>query len=815
MNLFFVAYTQSLNLGKSLLEKVQELNGSSADNQFIAETYEGIMNLKYVSFCNMKSVSRLHVSLLKSLQHKLPNYLEMYFIETVDKSNKKLDSNQLTTPICKVPLPFFYKALINKFDHIPGLPKKLTVQDILDFDLYEFGKLKTVGARYVTLLKRLKKELPIYVGLRQIPNNYNIESKLPEALDDLKKTENIDIDLIPQDVISKLKINYSFLDTKELKLLSKLARHFEANNEVDNILYIINLNENLLKDSGFGAVSLTALNKLKKRISEELKILSEKNDLIDVRKQGLFIYSKIQFLEMKEIDNILIEDIENYLWTLDDMKMDIAISQWGFNHPYITLEKLAETYNVTRQRIQQFTIDLNDNLLKRLRLHPKVLWANIQEHMTSGLESLLPNFRKCFSTKNLFFSFIEFFCQVPKESIKEIVCPEFNKNILGEFFSKTPSPVSYEEIISELISNFGYSKAQAENIVRSLEKIEKIKIVDKGILPRNLSQKTAIEHILATHPLGLPWKDVSKIVNMQRFSSTKISENRINLAFNSSDLVYLCAHGNYRHVMFLNIENIDIKNALKNIIIYLELNRLQNIHLHDYFYQKQKDCFIKDYFTLRHIVRSFGEEYGLYFDGKSGVDSVSLKKNDERVTQLKVIVRTLEKADGAMTKQEIAEILRSKSNTHAAYYLNNLLKDGKVVRIDRMMYTIPEKAFKNVNKIEILEVVKNIMESSELPVDADIFRERINLELNLSYSKYFYTALVKTELKNRKWYNKYTLFSTRPIPFNSLYDISRQYCDLSLSNEDNIKIIQKFVETTKTSALKLINNLKIQTSISS
>jgi hypothetical protein len=64
----------------------------------------------------------------------------------------------------------------------------------------------------------------------------------------------------------------------------------------------------------------------------------------------------------------------------------------------------------------------------------------------------------------------------------------------------------------------------------------------------------------------------------------------------------------------------------------------------------------------------------------------------------------------AMTKQEIAERLRSKSKGHAAFYINNLMEEGKVVRVDQMVYTTAEKAFCNMDTKAIMLVIKDIMD---------------------------------------------------------------------------------------------------------
>src|SRR3989338_9018771 len=135
--------------------------------------------------------------------------------------------------------------------------------------------------------------------------------------------------------------------------------------------------------------------------------------------------------------------------------------------------------------------------------------------------------------------------------------------------------------------------------------------------------------------------------------------------FNDNEHIYLFGKGTYRNLLFLDLEQLDIPKIMQHLLDYLKQKQTTASHLHDYYYQtKGKRCEI-EYFTLRHLVRAYGEEYGLYFDGKSNVDGVSLDPDSKRITQADVIIKVLSESKVAMTKQEIAERLKSKSIGHA------------------------------------------------------------------------------------------------------------------------------------------------------
>lgn len=499
------------------------------------------------------------------------------------------------------------------------------------------------------------------------------------------------------------------------------------------------------------------------------------NQLIEFKKQlPVFLEQKTKksalfnnnySIEFNEIDNILIEDIENYLWTLNEMKMDVALSRWGFNHQHKSLEEVGKRYKVTRERIRQIEKLINTNLTVHLTVQPKILWANIREKMTEDLTVLLPNLAKCFATDKLFYAFIELCCQVKSDSVRKIIYTEINPKIINSLFCINPSPISQEIIINELMSNYGYSKASAINGIKQLEKFDRLEITEQGIYPKKLGRAEAVAHTLAFHPAGLPWKDIAKIVNKKGYSSTQMDETRSTHGFNDSEYVYLCDKGTFRNLIFLDIDQFNIPEIMQHLLGYFKQNKLNDLHLHDYYYQTKNKYDEIEYFTLRHLVREYGEEYGIYFNGKSGTDSVSLDSEVTLMSQADVVIKVLNESKVAMTKQEIAERLRSKSTAHAAFYINNLTEEGKVVRVDQMVYTTPEKAFSNMDTQAIMRVIQDIMSISNIIVEADIFREYVNMELDLSYSKYIYVALVKTQLKELGWYRNSTLFSKNSIPY--------------------------------------------------
>lgn len=661
-----------------------------------------------------------------------------------------------------------------------------TVQDIIDIDVAVFSKLPYVGKSYVDLLITLQNALTT-TDINH-PNSY------------IEEIEELPPPITLSTAQLETPLNQLALSTQYKRLIKRISTAIGNVRTVQDIIEIDPIHFSKLPAVG------------KSYVNQLIEFNKQLPGFLEKQTQKSAFFKENYSIEFNEIDNILIEDVEGYLWTLNEMKMDVALSRWGFNQQHETLEEVGSRYSLTRERIRQFEKAINTNLPLHLTIQPKVLWVNIREKMTEDLTVLLPNLAKCFATDKLFYAFIELCCQVQSGSIREIIFTTINTKIINSFFCNNPSPITQETIINELMSNYGYSKASAIHGIKQLEKLHKIEITEQGVNPKKLGRAEAVAHSLTRHPAGLPWKDIARIVNRNGYSSKQMDETRSTHGFNDSEYIYLCAKGTFRNLLFLDLEQFNIPEILQHLLDYFKQHQTTALHLHDYYYQtKGQRCEI-EYFTLRHLVREYGEEYGLYFNGKSGTDSVSLDPEVTLISQADVIIKVLDESKIAMTKQEIAERLRSKSLGHAGFYINTLMEEGKVVRVDNMVYTTPEKAFGNMDTKAIMQVIRDIMGTSNIIVEADVFREYVNMELNLSYSKHIYVALVKNQLKELTWYRNSTLFSKNPIPYKNLLDMCKQICNPGLSNNENAKALHQAVWLTDTMTLDTIGQWKWQIS---
>ena len=153
-------------------------------------------------------------------------------------------------------------------------------------------------------------------------------------------------------------------------------------------------------------------------------------------------------------------------------------------------------------------------------------------------------------------------------------------------------------------------------------------------------------------------------------------------------------------------------------------------------------------------------------------------------------------------------IRNQESLRHATYYLNELMENNKVVRIDQLMYSTPEKAFEGVNLDDIFPIIRKLTASTNRIIEVDIFRRTINLELNLSYSKYFYAALIGVHAKELGLYRINNLVSALPIEFKNLQVICRSVCQESFSNSENIKKIREIIWITDSVVNEVLHQWK-------
>lgn len=526
------------------------------------------------------------------------------------------------------------------------------------------------------------------------------------------------------------------------------------------------------------------------------------------RPSSLLLNSPV--LSAQEIEQILIQDFEKLLMEVDARRRTIVLARWGFTVPAQKLEYLGRQFGVTRERVRQMEAKFNKSISRSLRIQPEALGALLTQHIEEDLSELFPELADLFTETRLFYRFLEVCSGLPEGQIQAVQHFERNgrdRKVLEEFWREMPSPVAPELLIAELMNECGYSNSQAQHAIDRFIRLEMLVPTTGGFVPRNLTQKAAVAHALIPHPKGLPWVDIARVVNALRLSGKPLPEDRLNQSIVNCESSYLCGRGSYRHLRYFPLSDGDAPGLLAMVRGRLVAHGQASANLPDLHRALAGECSC-DYFELRHFVSAYGEEHGLYFDGTSSNDTVSLTPEGERVRIREVILKLLCESPRGLTLVEVASQLKTKSVPLARLYVGRLIDENKVVRVDEMIYTTPEKAFDQVDLNGIGQVMDAVIAEVSLPVEADVVRERANAELSLHYSKHLYMAIGRMSAERFGWYRKRTVFCRAPIPYKGLMDIVRAVCDPLASNEVNMDQLVRHIRVTPQTALLALARLR-------
>lgn len=762
------------------------------------ETIGDVLDMDLVAFMKLPTVREWHGDDLYALQNHIlsnPYALAAFYEGHTERPADPIPSERNTDPILLRPVDEL--GLTVRSANCLNAKNIMYICDLVRHTQVELLRTPNLGKKSLNEIKEALESHGLSLGMR-------VEIRPPTMLETPDPAEVLPE--IPY-ALSDLSLNHQFLSNEERSLLRRLDKRL-AEKIVERISTIP---WSKLDDlDGFGRAAERRYGSLRIKIIDELNALSKGDGLLTHGENRLLRLSDYYDLNLGSIDQCLVDDVECYLFSLDEFDQNIALARWGFHQRHETLEELGVRHGLTRERIRQKEKAITSALPHFIRVDPKPLEQNIRENLTSSLTKALPTLAACFGSKRRFYSFVEILCRSKNNSIYSIVHPTVNKRMLDAYFSENASPVPYTNLIEELTSNFGFGQTLAHNTLSELQRFNRLRITEIGIYPMNLGKIEAVAHILITHPNGLPWKDVARLVNKSGCCATKINEDRIGeRGFLGSGYVYMCGRGTYRNLKYLDLSQLDVQRIVEKIIEYFHANDFSSIHLNDYYYRADAETKQMDYYDLRHIVRTFGEDFGLFFAGQSGVDAVGFKPKFERVTQLKLIVEVMNKSKAAMTISEIASRLVSKSVGHASFYLEKLMFSGEVVRVDSFMYTTPEKAFQNVDTDSILCMIDDVLIDSGRPVECDIFRLKINRQLNLSFPKYFYASLAFLNIDQFAWHRSGNLFSVEEMEFQTLKAFIEKYCDRHESNEENLNRLRKYMEVTVQAGISAISSWKL------
>lgn len=673
------------------------------------------------------------------------------------------------------------RKVLRKLDRLSG--EASTVESVLDLDPQQFGQTEGVGAVYVRRLQDLQKRLQLL---------------FPE-LEGWSAPESIDGVAFEDAMLAEYTLNELDLSRGERKFLAKL-REGAGTASLDRILAIDAAE--YAKQRGVGEFKLDVLRGLQAQVVKALAAQGSGASPTCWTRRPI-VHAAPLDLEVQDLERILIEDFEEYLHRLDETLSTIVLARWGYHQPRRILRHLAEELGMTRERVRQLEVEAHTPLPWCSRLHPDVLWHNLQRLAGRDLGQALPFLCESFTKPKVLYEFLETCCLRPIAAHPERLwlAPEekIDLTLLENFLAATPAPLDAEDYESELCGGQGMGPHQARAFVERLREAADLVPTKRGLEPRGLRQTVAVAHVLAGEPAGLPFGDIARCVNARQLTERAIREDRLSVAIGANSWLHLNGSGSYRHNEYLELTEEQVRGALALTRAHMESRdgRSRNLQM---LHSELGGRLGLGYFKLRHVLSQFGSEAGLYFTGKSRVDTVSLDERHDGVCLRDGILRLLQDSDGPLTLPEIAEKLRSKSIGLAALNLGELRTSGAAVRVDRQLYTTAERAFAGLDLDAIGDAIAAVLSEAKRPVEADYLSQVLNRRMERAFSRYYYLSLARQLSRSYGWNIRGTLVAWNPITFPNLRILARTVLTTGTEQEEGVRILHSAVAMTMQTA---------------
>ncbi len=649
----------------------------------------------------------------------------------------RLDS---TTPIQLAEIPPRLHKVVRKLCTILDGP---TVAEVLALDPRDFLDRPGVGRLYAKRLVELQRVLAPRIAADGPP-------VLAEERPPLHAV-----------AVTTATLSWNALTGDELKAVRKLERVLRQELTVGALL-ALDL-KSLAREEGIGRKTAGALRRLQQRVDNEIA-----GGTITPSPDRLVVLPAETPLPAEVLEATLIGDFERFVERQDPSLQEIALARWGYARPQRTLEELGIEQGVTRERIRQLEAKLNELWPRALSVSRVQIRATIEALCGGELIAQLPLLTELFAKGPLVLRFLERSAGLEEYTLADETQLEIaSLRPLAGLFASVPAPISVDKCLAAL-GGHGLSEADAVRHLAALRASGRVTIVDGAVQPRQLERRMAFAHVLAGVPDGLFWQDLIRITNARRLCAAPISEARLSSA--RSPWFYLSNRGSYRHVRFLDLGQLDQEAVLTRVRDYLTDRSLASANLQSITHILFPDA---DYYAIRYLVSTLGEAAGLYFDGRSASDTVSLHAEVARVDIPATLKQLLADAPDALTVGELAERLRSKSLPLAKKALSLLRGDVSVVRVDEQLYTTVERAFRDFDWEGARAQLTALLAQDERPAEIGWLRERFDTGGGTARSRFFLLDAVRLMARDQGWSVARTLVDRKPIRFAGLYDVFR------------------------------------------
>ncbi len=550
-----------------------------------------------------------------------------------------------------------YAKTLLRFRNVMEAPT--TFARVMSLTPLQFGNQRGVGAKYVKGLAALQRQIRAawpYVDWSTPGTGANAVS-LPRY---------------------PAQLNRGLLSQPEDRALSKLRRHLGHEPRVDEL---VDLDlTGTLEVQGFGQQSVQHLMRLRRRVTDALRADDLDQPLEDPMALALVVVARPGGLDADVLDAVLLADLERFLEHLDDRWAKALSARLGFRTARKTMTELGTALDVSPQRVRQVVARSFDAFSHHLRVHPDVVRATASSVEEHALDEHFPRLTEAFGGTRGVRRLLELAADVEKGTMY-LYRPSgelLPANAIDPFFADHAAPVSRAAIDAHLAIEHGLSNGERRHHLEWLAADGRIVLEGEVVEPRALTRSQAIAHALADAPDGLPWAEVAARINASGCSRYPVDEDRLS-GFGAAPRVYLFGKGRYRHLHYFEQANHDVEAALGAVHEHLVSRDLEAANLHDV--HRSLDDGGLGYFDLRHMVSAYGEGAGLFFQGTSKVDTVSLREDADAVPREEAVYRIVEESSRPLRGPEIASRLYSTSPAFVSVLVQRLVGTGRIVAV--------------------------------------------------------------------------------------------------------------------------------------
>jgi len=385
------------------------------------------------------------------------------------------------------------------------------------------------------------------------------------------------------------------------------------------------------------------------------------------------------------LEQVLIEGFEGLLISLSPIRRSVLRSRFGYCAARLTLEEVGAAHGFTRERARQLEKAGEALLPNCFRLDHATIRRAIGGLAESNLQERLPLLASLFEGPRSLENFLEIVGALDDRFLTERQQTGEDrtaKRFLLELFARCGGAILESVLRSELASGLGWSDKRAAACIQRLLKTNDLFRFRNGLRPRFLPRKEAVAHVLAAFPSGLPWQDLARAVRNSGVCRSEFQTDRLDQSISDNDFIYLCERGCYRHLRYTSVAPGQAQADLE-LLRALALSSGSDSHGLRTIYSRSSGHFSLPYFELRYEVSVHGQEFGLYFTGRSGTDTLALAPIQSLVTLRQQVLNVVGHSPEPVSAMDLVEHLRQ---TYPALVYSAL---GRLRRARQFLDTTP------------------------------------------------------------------------------------------------------------------------------